>query len=380
MTFHRLVGSIGVAALCAAGAGGFPAPVAAQAPGAPSSDAWTLERHQELARTIRQQIGVPADWTPVRTPWGHPDLQGAWTSDGMHGVPRQRPAEFGNRMFLTDEEYAERAQAETATRVRANTTASGFGTSAGRDRAWRGEITFRLTSQIVAPADGQIPGVTPQAETRRATRDRGSFGAGPFDSPEDFTLYDRCITRGIVGGVLPVNYGNGNWILQTRDTFVISYEMVHDTRIIPVDGRPRLGSDIRQYLGDARGRWDGDTLVVETTNMTDRTSIGPNGNGLRHSEGMRLVEHFTMIADGVLLYDVTVHDPQTYTQPWTIAMPLVSPPGFMPLPYECHEGNNVVRGALGGDRKYNQAVAEARAKGLPLPPRSPSSFDAAPVD
>src|SRR5690606_10921703 len=113
-------------------------------------------------------------------------------------------------------------------------------------------------------------------------------GAGPFDSPEDFTLYDRCITRGIVGSVLPVVYGNGNRILQTPDSLVFSYEMVHDTRVIPVDGRAHLSSSIRQYLGDSRGRWAGDTLVVDTTNLTDETSIGANGNGLRHSAHMRI--------------------------------------------------------------------------------------------
>ena len=335
------------------------------------SDKWTFENHLELSRAIRAHIGVKADWKPSRTPWGHPDMTGAWTSDSVHGVPRDRPAQFGTRMFLTEQEFAQREKAEAATRVQAN-QAVGFGTSAGRDRAWRGDITFPLTSQIVAPQDGRMPSVTPEAQKRRATRDRGSFGSGPFNTPEDFTLYDRCITRGIVGSVLPVNYGNGNTILQTPDAFVVAYEMIHDTRIIPVDGRSHLTPGVRQYLGDARGRWQGDTLIVETANLTDRTSIGPNGNGLLHSESMRLVEHLTLIADGVLLYDVTIDDPKTYTRPWTIAVPLVSTPGFQTLPYECHEGNNVVAGALGGDRKYEADVAEARAKGLPPPPRSPA--------
>ena len=137
---------------------------------------------------------------------------------------------------------------------------------------------------------------TPWAESRRAPRDRGTFGNGPFDSPTDFTNYDRCITRGVVGSILPVVYGNGNRIMQTPTDVVISYEMVHDTRVIPVDGRPHVGSKIRQYLGDSRGRWEGNTLVVETTNLTDQTSIGANGNGLRHSADMKMVERFTRIA------------------------------------------------------------------------------------
>jgi hypothetical protein len=344
-----------------------PTPAAASDPH--GSAAWTLGRHLELVKALREHTGVSANWKPRRTSWGHPDLEGSWTSDAVHGVPRDRPAQFANRMFLSDAEFADRVARETKTREDA-LTASGAGT-AGRDRAWRGEITFRLTSLIVDPPNGRMPAVTPTAEKRRATRDRGSFGAGPFDTPEDFTLYDRCITRGIVGSILPVVYGNGNRILQTPDSLVFSYEMIHDTRIIPVDGRPSIGAQMRQILGDSRGRWEGDTLVVVTTNFTDRTSIGANGNGLRHSDAMRMVEHFTRVSDDVVLYDVTVDDPVTYARPFTLAIPLISPPGFQPLPYECHEGNGAVKYALSGARTYEAAVADAKAKGLPPP--APSS-------
>jgi hypothetical protein len=339
---------------------------------APSHGAagWSLERHLDLVRTLREHTGVSPAWKPKRTAWGHPDFEGAWTSDAVHGVPRERPAAFGHRMFLNDAELAERVSRETKTREDA-LTASGAGT-AGRDRAWRGDITFRLTSLVVDPPDGRTPRATPEAEKRRANRDRGSFGAGPFDTPEDFTLYDRCITRGIVGSILPVVYGNGNRILQTPESLVFSYEMIHDTRVIPTDGRPALDSQIRQLLGDSRGRWEGDTLVVETTNFTDRTSIGANGNGLRHSAAMRMVEHFTRVSDDVILYDVTVDDPKTYERPFTIAIPLISPPGFQPLPYECHEGNGAVKYAMSGARKFEEAVADAKAKGLPPPEPSSS--------
>jgi hypothetical protein len=336
----------------------------------PSTTSWTLDRHSELVRALREHTGVSAAWRPKRTAWGHPDFEGAWTSDAVHGVPRDRPAQFGHRMFLNDAEFADRVKREAKTRQDA-LTASGAGT-AGRDRAWRGDITFRLTSLVVDPPNGRTPPVIPLAEKRRATRDRGSFGAGPFDTPEDFTLYDRCITRGIVGSILPVVYGNGNRILQTPDSLVFGYEMIHDTRIIPVDGRPPLGPQMRQLLGDSRGRWDGDTLIVETTNFTDRTSIGANGNGLRHSAAMRMTEHFTRVSDDVILYDVTVDDPGTYERPFTIAIPLISPPGFQPLPYECHEGNGAVKYAMSGARKFEAAVAEAKAKGLPPPEPSSS--------
>ena len=334
---------------------------------------WTLERHLELVRTIRGHIGVPTNYQPRRTAWGHPDFEGAWTSDAVHGVPRDRPAQFADRMFLTDAEFAEREAREAKTREDA-LAASGVGT-AGRDRMWRGELTFRLTSLTVDPPDGRTPRPTAEALKRQSPRDRGSFGAGPFNSPEDFTLYDRCITRGIVGSIMPVVYGNGNRIVQTPDSLVISYEMVHDTRIVPVDGRRHLSSAIRQYLGDARGRWVGDTLTIETTNLTDQTSIGANGNGLRHSASMRILEHLTRVSDDVILYDVTVDDPVTYGRSFTYAIPLISPAGFQPLPYECHEGNGAVKYALSGAREYEARVAEAIAKGLPPPEPSSSNHE-----
>ena len=209
-----------------------------------------------------------------------------------------------------------------------------------------------------------MPPLTPQAETRRAPRDRGTFGNGPFESTTDFTNYDRCITRGIVGSVLPVVYGNGNRILQTPNEVVISYEMVHDTRVIPLDGRPHIGSKIRQYLGDSRGHWEGNTLVVETTNLTDQTSIGANGNGLRHSADMKIVERFTRNAPDELQYEIRIDDPKTYTRPFTMRVPLISPPGFQLLPYDCHEGNYMLRNVLAGERAEDKAIAEDAKKGI----------------
>ena len=218
-----------------------------------------------------------------------------------------------------------------------------------------------------------MPPLTPDALKRRAPRDRGSFGEGPFDSPEDFTLYDRCITRGIVGGVLPVPYGHGAWILQTPNAFVISYEMIHDTRVVPLDGRPHLGHNLQQYLGDSRGHWEGETLVIETTNFTDKTSLGANGNGLRHSVAMRMVERFTRTAPDVIRYTITVDDPKTYTRPWTLSLPLVSPKGFQPLPYECHEGNGAIKYILSAERAEDQAIAEDLKKGIVRARKAPQN-------
>jgi hypothetical protein len=233
--------------------------------------------------------------------------------------------------------------------------------------SFRGDFAtraFRQTSLIVDPPDGRMPAVTPAGQQRAAPRDEGTFGPGPFDSTEDFTLYDRCITRGVVGSVLRVIYGNGNRIVQAPGMVAISYEMVHDTRVIYTDGRPHAGQAIRQYLGDSRGRWQGDELIVETTNLTDKTSIGLNGNGLRHSARMKLTERIKRIGNDVLQYQVTIDDPVTYERPFTISMPLTPLSGGVLLPYECHEGNYAISQSLAAERAEDRALEEDRAKGI----------------
>jgi hypothetical protein len=304
-------------------------------------------------------------WVAPKTPWGDPDIEGTWTSDAANGIPMQRPAQFAGRAELSDEEFKAKVERDTRTRTNAENAVGSF----RGDGAWLNK-SFRQTSLIVEPADGRTPPLTPEAEARRASRDAGTFGNGPFDKPEDFTLYDRCITRGILGSVLPVIYGNGNRILQTPKEVVISYEMIHDTRVIPLDGRPHVGQKIRQYLGDSRGLWEGNTLVVETTNLTDQTSIGLNGGGVRHSADMKLIERFTRTEPGELKYEVLIDDPKTYARPWKISMPLTSPPGFQLLPYECHEGNRAVSSALGGERAEDKAIEEDAKRGI-IRPRKP---------
>jgi hypothetical protein len=296
-------------------------------------------------------------YVPPKTPWGDPDMQGTWTSDDLRGVPTVRPAQFANRLYLTDQEFTDRSKRDEQARTRGDNDIGTFRNDVGT-RTWR------QTSLIVDPPDGRYPAFTPQAETRRATRDRGTFGDGPFENFEDFTLYDRCITRGIVGGVLPVPYGNGNRIVQAPGMVIISYEMVHDTRIIYTDGRQHVGPGVRQYLGDARGHWDGNTLVVETTNFTDKTSIGPNGNGLRHSADMKITERITRVSEDVVQYEVTVSDPKTYVAPFTISMPLTPLRGDLLLPYDCHEGNYALPHALSAERTEDKAIADDLAKGI----------------
>jgi hypothetical protein len=301
--------------------------------------------------------GAPIPYTVPRTPWGDPDLQGVWSSDDTSGIPRERPKEMGNNLYLSDEAFAARVKQVEAGIKRAENDIGAFRNDFAR-RA------FRQTSLIVDPPDGRMPAFTKFAETRRASRDRGTFGEGPFETTEDFTLYDRCITRGIVGSVLRVVYGNGNRIVQAPGMVAFGYEMIHDTRIIYTDGRPYIGEGIRQYLGDSRARWEGDELVVVTKNLTDKTSIGGNGNGLRHSEKMVITERFKRVAADVLQYQFTVDDPVTYARPFTMSMPLTPLDGGVLLPYECHEGNYGLPNALSAERAEDKAIEEDRKNGI----------------
>ncbi len=321
----------------------------------------TGQAQSEASKAISAQLAVPAKgFVQPKTEWGDPDISGVWTSDAALGIPRERPEKFGNRAMLTDAEFAEAQKADTERRVGAENASSIF----RNDGAWKTK-SFRQTSLVIEPEDGRTPVYTAEAQKRAAGRDRGSFGEGPFNSPLDYTLYDRCITRGIVGSVMPVVYGNGNRIVQAPGQVAISYEMVHDTRIIYTDGRPHVPSKVRQYLGDSRGHWEGNTFVIETTNFTDQTSIGGgNGNGLRHSTDMKITERITRIDADELRYEVHVDDPKTYTKPFTISLPLSSPPGYELLPYDCHEGNYMLPHSLSAEREEDKAIEEDAKKGI----------------
>jgi hypothetical protein len=302
-------------------------------------------------------------WKAPRTSWGAPSFEGIWSSDDMRSVPTQRPESFGTRATLNAEEFAQRASRDEG----------GKDLATNRETFLRNEWgirTFGYSSLVVDPPTGRIPEMTPAGKARAANRDRGTFGPGPFDAFEDFTLYDRCITRGVIGSTLPVIYGNGMRIVQNPTSIAISYEMIHDTRIVPLDGRPHLDDGIRQYMGNARGHFEGDTLVVETTNFTDRTSIGANGNGTRHSEAMKLTERFRRVDPDMIEYTATVNDPVTYTAPFTFRLMLTTQPNYETYEYSCHEGNGAVGHALSGEREFDRQVAEAKAKGLPPPERA----------
>jgi hypothetical protein len=288
-----------------------------------------------------------------RTPWGEPDLQGTWTTDDTIGVPVERPPALGNKLFLTDEDLAQRKQQQEAARRAAAAAAARTGAAPiGPPDHWGESASqpVRQTSFVVDPPNGRIPPVTLEAQKRAAGRDRGSFGTGPFNGPEDLTNFDRCISRGVVGSLLPRPYGNGLNIVQGPGIVAISYEMIHEPRIIPIGNADHVGGAIRQYMGDARGHWEGDTLVVVTRNFTDKMSIGFNGNGLRHSDAMRLVERFTRVNADTIQWEATLDDPKTYTQPFKMALPIRLQNDYTVYEYACHEGNYGMRNILSAAR------------------------------
>jgi hypothetical protein len=297
-----------------------------------------------LAATV---AGVPAGAQDApRTAWGDPDLRGTYTSDNSIGVPFERPTQFGERATLTDEEYAAKVNAndEQIAKDQNPEPESEFSaddpSAINASRHWleRPDVPSRATSLVVSPPNGRLPELTPAGQQRVAER-RARRGRGLPSSYTDFTNYDRCLTRGLVGSIVPVIYGNGTQIVQAPGVVVIRNEMIHEARVIPLDGSPHASAGVRLWMGDSRGRFEGDTLVIETTNFTDRTGLGGNGNGAVHSENLTLVERVRRVDPDTLRYEFTVNDPKTYTQPWTVAFDLDSRPGYEIYEYACHEGN-----------------------------------------
>jgi hypothetical protein len=287
-------------------------------------------------------------YAPPRTAWGDPDLQGMWSYNDDVNTPFERPAELGGKAEFGGAELAAVLE-ERARRNVLRAPTIGGDTGAGPTHwyeFWNAKSA--RTSKVIDPPDGRVPPLTPAAVKREAARAAARRGRGPADSWEDRSLGDRCIvSRGGWPHVI-VNagsYGNIVRILQSPGFVVITHEMIHETRIIPVDGRPHVSASIRQYLGDPRGRWEGNTLVVEVTNFSDKTDF----RGSR--ETLRLVERFTRVDPDTITYAVTIDDPTTFTRPWTIGVPLKNDREQTAIfEYACHEGNYAMRNILSGAR------------------------------
>jgi hypothetical protein len=289
---------------------------------------------------------------PAHVKDSHPDLQGVWNFSTI--TPLERPAEFAGREFLTDAEaraYEQRI-AERSNRDNRDTSPEADVSSAYNEFWWdRGVHAARVrgrvrTSLIVDPPDGRLPPLTAEAQARAAARAQARQ-AHPADGPEDRSLGERCLLFNAGPPMLSGPYNNFVQILQTRDHVVVHNEMIHDARVIPLDGRPHLPSSVRLLLGDPRGRWEGDTLVVESTNFTDKTTVRGSGPALR------LVERFTRESASTLIYEFTVDDPASFTKPWTAVLPMTRTDEQL-YEYACHEGNyamtGILRGARAGDK------------------------------
>jgi hypothetical protein len=316
-----------------------------------------MKKHTWLVAAALSGIGaitlVAADYKAPKTPWGEPDLQGVWSTAAELGVPFERNAALGDRQLLTDEEFAQR-QKQTASQLAsdnaefnietadtANAGAVGSATSPPPHWLERSE-TSRRTSLVIDPSDGRIPPMTDDARRRQAAAPAGG-GNGPFDGPEQTGMYVRCIARGVPTSVFPAVYNANTRIAQGPGYVAVTYEMIHDTRIIPTDGRPHLPSTIRQLFGDSRAHWDGDTLVVDVTNFTNRLPYRGS------TEALHLTERYRRMDRDLVRYEVTVEDPNTWARPWTAALDMKRQAGGM-FEYACHEGNYALRNILTGSR------------------------------
>jgi len=283
-----------------------------------------------------------AGWTHPMTPWGEPDLQGMWPLSHLIGTPFERPVEFGERRLLTDEEFA---KAQATIEARNENFASRAIPAADDGQAQR------FTSLMTDPPNGRFPELT---ELGKSLAENMNSSYEPnktvFDGIEDFDHWDRCITRGLPVSMLPRNYNNGIQIIQGPGYVVLSLEMAHEARVIPTDGRPPLNSSIKQWLGESRGHWEGNTLVVETTNFNGKT--GTTNAGVPGSprplhpstENMRFIERFTRVDDETIEYQMTVVDPDVLTSgSWSAAYPMKLDNSYVSYEYACHEGNTAVR-------------------------------------
>jgi hypothetical protein len=315
---------------------------------------------------IAQNVGAGAPlpskpYTTPKTPWGEPDLQGTFSNRTI--TPFERPANVNGREYFTAEEVA--AMEKTAA-TRGGDEGRTRGTRGDVERAYndfwwdRGtKVTTLRTSLVVDPPDGHVPPLTEEARKRQADetkrpafRGTGANGRGT-DTWLDRSTFERCITRGLPGAMSPTAYNNNYRITQSPGYVAIQIEMLGGTRVIPTDGRPHVGSSIRQWMGHSTGRWEGDTLVIETTNFSDKILY----RGA--AENLNLVERIRRVGPDEIEYRVTITDPTTFTRPWTLAIPYVNT-GEDLFEYACHEGNYGMEGILSGAREEERKAAEAK--------------------
>ncbi len=297
-----------------------------------------------------------------RTAWDDPDLQGMWPIDKLNGTPVQRPEAFGERRYLTDAEYAERVDRLQGLNARYDQEVASRKMGIGH-WAEMGQPN-RLTSLIAEPANGRVPPLTAEGERRAATM-TSSWSNIPFDEVSDFNPLDRCITRGLPASMFPFMYNSGIEIMQAPGYVVIRLELIHETRVVPLDGRAPLAPQIAQWLGSSRGRFDGDTLVIETGNFNGESPmliVGPGGKPIPTSTQLHIVERLTRVGPDSLDYEIAVEDPVVLTRPWKAAFPIPRDDHYRFFEYACHEDNSAVRNFITASRFERQHPAHAAAK------------------
>ena len=309
--------------------------------------------------SITAQTRTAKPWTPPKTSDGLPDLQGYWTNITI--TPLQRPANLANKEFFTpaEAETYEKSVVSQNNADRRDGTAAQDVSRAYNDFWWdRGTKVVKTlrTSLIIDPPDGRIPALVPAATQRLAAQRQARAGRAT-DGPEFRPLAERCLLWATAGPpMMPSFYNNNYQIVQNSGYVMILVEMIHDARIIPIDNRPHLPGNVRQWMGNSIGHWEGNTLVVETTNFTDKTAFQNSG------ADMKLIERFTRTEEDTLMYEFTVDDPSTYVRPWTAQIPMSKTDGPI-WEYACHEGNYAMTNVLRGARAEEKAAAEAAARG-----------------
>ena len=310
--------------------------------------------------------GAASAWTAPKTAWGDPDLRGTWPLDSVARTPFQRPQQYGDRLFLSDAEYAAAVKGAADMRHRYEVEEKVGKLSVGH---WTEYGTpSRQTSLIVEPADGRLPEMTPEGK-RLAAGMKSSWSEKVFDSMADFNSLDRCITRGLPASMLPFPYNNGVRIFQAPGYVVMQLEIVHETRIIPLDGRGGLPGPMQNWLGASRGHFEGNTLVIDTRGFNGQSPmviVGPTNQPVPTSKQLHMVERLTPTGPNTLQYEATIEDPVVMTAPWKLSFPWTRNDKYKLYEYACHEGNVQLAGYIKGTsprfaeyRKTHQGVAEA---------------------
>jgi hypothetical protein len=318
-----------------------------------------------VAALVVPAISGAAEWKHPKTPWGDPDLQGTWPISHLMSVPLQRDKKYGERLEFTPEELAQQKKAVDAQNTRYSEEDKAGRISMGH---WVESTDLPAqTSLIIDPPDGQLPAQTALGKEMSA-RMGSDWNRDVFDSVADFGTWNRCITRGLPEGMFPNPYNNGIQIVQAPGYVVINLEMVHEARVVPLGKMPTLDNEVKQWHGSSRGRWEGNTLVVETTNFNGQTSMtdvptrGSPRDPTASSTELKLVERFERTADDRITYTVKITDPVTQTSSWTARLPWKRDDSYTLYEYACHEDNDAVRNFITSSRAKRAQEAAAKQK------------------